>query len=535
METINTPNRQNGEAFEQVNDEFSNKNSQTKTDKVAGMHIEWSEENDRVTQMAGLAYFVEFLNTTNLFEHFVETCPLTYQSNNAPDKRDVLGTLLLSVLSGHSRYAHINAIRGSGLDAELLELSHIPSEDSVRSALSKLVATEEAQLQTRSWLSGCFEQFYPGVLEEPWVLDVDVTVKPLYGNQEGAARGYNPSKPGRPSHAYHSFWVAHLRLCLDVQVHPGNQTQGSFGLGRLLDWLRERPREQRPEFVRGDISYGTEKWMQELEGLGVAYLFRLKQTKGVKELIGFIERENDWTQSPPSSWSYCESTLQLNGWSRSRRVVVYRRVHRRKAPSKPKAVGLPEPIGQSDQQQLPLELVEEELTLYEYAVYVTALKQPAGEIRPLYNPRGDNENGYDELKNQWGWCGFTLKDLARSELMACLIALIYNWWSLFTKLVDEEIAREAITSRPLFLMHIAKASTHQSMRFLVIFCAHANLDSIKQKLERAAYRLKSWASLTAEQLKVRSLWKRIIEHILSHHRSFRGQNYRAPPMIEAHA
>ena len=103
METINTPNRQNGEAFEQVNDEFSNKNSQTKTDKVAGMHIEWSEENDRVTQMAGLAYFVEFLNTTNLFEHFVETCPLTYQSNNAPDKRDVLGTLLLSVLSGPSR------------------------------------------------------------------------------------------------------------------------------------------------------------------------------------------------------------------------------------------------------------------------------------------------------------------------------------------------------------------------------------------------------------------------------------------------
>ena len=109
------------------------------------MRIEWSDEENRVTQMAGLAYFVEFLNTTNLFEHFVQTCPLSYQSNNAPNKRDVLGTLLLSVLSGHSRYAHINAIRGSGLDAELLKLVHIPSEDSVRSALSRRVATEEAQ------------------------------------------------------------------------------------------------------------------------------------------------------------------------------------------------------------------------------------------------------------------------------------------------------------------------------------------------------------------------------------------------------
>ena len=533
MKTNNTPDLQNGEAFEQVNDAFSDKHFQARTDKIAGMRIEWSDEENRVTQMAGLAYFVEFLSTTKLFEHFVKTCPLSYKSNNAPDKRDVLGTILLSVLSGHSRYAHINALRNSGLDAELLKLSCLPSEDSIRRALLKLVATEATQLQTRSWLSGCFEQFYPGVLEEPWILDVDVTVKLLYGKQEGAVRGYNPDKPGRPGHAYHSFWVAHLRLCLDVQVHPGNRTQGSFGLGRLLDWLRERPLEERPEFVRGDISYGTEKWMQELEDLGVPYLFRLKQTKGVKELIRLIERENDWTQSPPTGWSYCESTLRLSGWSRSRRVVVYRRVHRRKAPSKSKAAALPGPTEQSE--QLALELVEEELTQYEYAVYVTTLKQPAGEIRSLYTPRGDNENGYDELKNQWGWCGFTLKDLARSELMACLIALIYNWWSLYTKLVEEEIAREAITSRPMFLMHVAKASTHESRRFLVIFCAHAKSYQIKDKLERAARRLKQWASLTAEQLKVCSLWKRIIGHILSHHRNFRGQSYRAPPIIDAPA
>jgi len=87
----------------------------------------------------------------------------------------------------------------------------------------------------------------------------------------------------------------------------------------------------------------------------------------------------------------------------------------------------------------------------------------------------------------------------------------------------------------MFLMHVAKASTHQSMRCLVIFCAHVQLNQIKDKLEIATFRLKEWASLTAEQLKVRSLWKRIIGHILSHHRNFRGQSYRAPPMIEAPA
>ena len=47
------------------------------------------------------------------------------------------------------------------------------------------------------------------------------------------------------------------------------------------------------------------------------------------------------------------------------RVVAYRRVHRRKASSKLKAAVLPRPIEESDQQQLPLELVEEELIEYE--------------------------------------------------------------------------------------------------------------------------------------------------------------------------
>ena len=39
----------------------------------------------------------------------------------------------------------------------------------------------------------------PRLLDKPWVLDIDATVKPLYGRQEGAELGYNPAKPGRPS------------------------------------------------------------------------------------------------------------------------------------------------------------------------------------------------------------------------------------------------------------------------------------------------------------------------------------------------
>ncbi len=52
---------------------------------------------------------------------------------------------------------------------------------------------------------------------------VPLTIKPLYGHQEGAVLGYNPKKPGRPSHCYHTYSMASTRLVLDVDVSPGDE------------------------------------------------------------------------------------------------------------------------------------------------------------------------------------------------------------------------------------------------------------------------------------------------------------------------
>ena len=99
--------------------------------------------------MGGLAYFVEYLQATGLFESFVRECPLSYESNNAPAKLDILGVVVLSVLRGHTRYAHMSALCGSELDSQLLGMSKIPSEDSVRGALSRLLQTEENEEATK--------------------------------------------------------------------------------------------------------------------------------------------------------------------------------------------------------------------------------------------------------------------------------------------------------------------------------------------------------------------------------------------------
>src|SRR5438067_6494770 len=197
-------------------------------DTFAGkIQFKWVPEAE-VSSLGQMPFFIEFLKTSGLFDGWVNDCPLEYNSPNAPQKRDVLGTLLLSVLAGHWRYAHISALRGDGVNPGLLGMRKVASEDSVRRALSAMKEEESAV-----WLKKHLKASYEPLLEEAWGLDVDTTVKPLYGHQEDAKVGYNPSKPGRPSHAYHSYFIGSIRMVLEVEVQAGNQTASSFAQPEL--------------------------------------------------------------------------------------------------------------------------------------------------------------------------------------------------------------------------------------------------------------------------------------------------------------
>src|SRR5271166_6687810 len=80
-------------------------------DTFAGrVHVEW-DATAPVTPFGQLPFFIDYLKQAGLFDAFVADCPLSLTSNNAPKKRDLLGTVMLSVLAGHRRYAHITALR----------------------------------------------------------------------------------------------------------------------------------------------------------------------------------------------------------------------------------------------------------------------------------------------------------------------------------------------------------------------------------------------------------------------------------------
>ena len=144
------------------------------------MHVRW-DEGAAATPHGQLVFFAEFLAATGVFERWVSSCPLAYRSGNAPDKRDVLGTLMLGLLAGHRRYAHITALRGDAVAAQALGMAKVVSEDALRRALERIDEAASA-----AWMRPSLMHSVREALNRPWVLDIDASIKPLYGRQEGA-------------------------------------------------------------------------------------------------------------------------------------------------------------------------------------------------------------------------------------------------------------------------------------------------------------------------------------------------------------
>jgi hypothetical protein len=101
------------------------------------MHVRW-DETAQATPHGQIVFFAEFLATAGVFDRWVQECPLHYSSPNASRPRDVLGTLMLGILAGAKRYAHIAGVRGDSVAAKALGLNGLVSEDSVRRALKAM-------------------------------------------------------------------------------------------------------------------------------------------------------------------------------------------------------------------------------------------------------------------------------------------------------------------------------------------------------------------------------------------------------------
>jgi hypothetical protein len=499
--------------------------------------VRW-DEGGSATALGQLGFFAEFLEVSGLFDRWTEGCPMGYTSPNAPTVRDILGTWLLSILDGQRRYAHVIGLRGDAVAPQILGMNKIVSDESLRRALAHLAPPvgkrgaeaerirREAQLaRSTAWMDTALAESTRDALITGWILDCDATVKLLYGHQDGAEIGYNPTKPGRPSHTIHTYWIANVRLVLDAEVQNGKAHAAKHSLPRLRSVLEALLPEKRPRLVRGDNAFGNEPVMAQMEEIDQGYLFKLRQSSGVRRLIERQWSRQDWT-NVGQGFDAVEAMLKLSGWSRARRVVVMRRAVKDTLVAEQKAVGKRAKRQQSLQFADPVQPVK----LWEYAVLVTNTDYELEAIGQLYRDRADCENGFDELKNQWGWGGYTTQDMERCNLSARAVALIYNWWSWYVRLAHPQTRLEAITSRPLLLAGVARLTQHAGQSRLLVTLTHAAGDQIKAMVANVRKGLDAILA-AAPQLPKPQRWSALVRYIVEKILAAKPKNIPPPPCL----
>ena len=256
---------------------------------------------------------------------------------------------------------------------------------------------------------------------------------------------------------------------------------------------------------RGDSGFAQEKimaWHEEEGEKRTSYLLKLRLTRNVRRAVNAVPCPL-WEGRPSVGLEqFAEGMLRLQGWGKPRRVVFVRRV---------------KPVNPSPQELF------WGMDGDEVEAYVTNLppEEASGpQVLLLYRKRGDAENVFDELKNQWGFRGFCSQRAVVSEAAARLVLLTYNLWSMFVRVLKEDGCHtEAVKSRDELLVMPAKLVAGGRQRTLKVAVGPGWWQALRQ----AYARLERWLRRTAPQLGA----QQTIEHYLGWHSPLNPDNWLA--------
>ena len=182
-----------------------------------------------------------------------------------------------------------------GADPLFLALAggSVPSIDTLYRDLCRFEATDLAKLEVLMAYHG-IEEVGSRQLDVVH-LDIDTTVEPLFGTQEGALPGYNPRYHGQPS--YHPLLavVAETGTCVGARLRPGDRNFGDADakdIRAYVDRARAAVGSDARLVVRIDGAADCTEILEQIHDAGAHFLVKARLTP---ELLGALVATKQWT------------------------------------------------------------------------------------------------------------------------------------------------------------------------------------------------------------------------------------------------
>ena len=334
--------------------------------------------NKEITPFGGLSLFFKMLEKCRFDEHLEQSGLPVQGSNRGYKPLQLILGLFAGVWCGASCFGHSQAVN-----------QHV--------------------------FGRLFSWFFSELVFDNYTLDFDSTVIVREGNQEGAVKGYNPKRPGRPSHHPLLAFISDVRMIANYWLRPGNTSSSTNYIAFLEDTL-SRLGNKRVGLVRMDSGFFAKDILDCLEKKKLHYIVACRFNNRIKYSL---THERTWVEIT-NRLEISETTYQANGWEKPRRIVMVRQ----EIEKRPNAAG--KPI-----RQLALFENENDFGKYRYSCFVTDLELPAKIVYDSYRGRADSENRIKELKYDFSIDDFVTNKFWATEACGNFIVMAYNFMSLF--------------------------------------------------------------------------------------------------------
>lgn len=354
------------------------KKNKTKKIKV----LKYSFTGGNITKYSGLNVISKFLGKQKLGVAINKLFPTAWYNSTKFSKSQILMSIIYASLSGINRISRIANFTQDPLVKVNLGLTKAINENAISGTLKRLGQAGARQLQ--NYLLSKKSNLLKEQGLTSITLDADSTVSMVYGNQEGAEKGFNTKKKGAKSYHPLLVFVSELKILYHTWFRAGS-AYTSNGIREFLKEVKASlPETIKTVFFRADSGYFGGALLDLLERYGWDYLLKVK-LKNLKQVLELQE----WS-IVRGCW-ICEFDYTTKSWKG--------KVRRFKAIRTVKQYVERDFFGQ-----------KELVPIFEYACYVSSYdNKDAVELHGLYKERSTSETWIEEVKGQL-LAGKTLTD-----------------------------------------------------------------------------------------------------------------------------
>ena len=197
------------------------------------MEFEISYTNKEITPWGGMVFLKQMLEKMGFRELIEQNPDLPRRgSNRGYQTSTIIESFIASIWCGANRFLHTEVTRHDVAMGRIFGWKNAPGQDVYRRFFSKFTQAKNLRVS---------EYFYSWIFDnfkfDNFTLDIDSSVMTRYGVQDGAKKGYNPVKKGRPSHHPLIAFIADVKLVANMWLRSGDTSSANNFLSFLEDTL----------------------------------------------------------------------------------------------------------------------------------------------------------------------------------------------------------------------------------------------------------------------------------------------------------